>query len=64
MDNKLKPEEKLKIAETVRSECIREALEAYEYAKLKGLCEEGAWESAVDAMKNFKLENIIDKLSK
>ncbi len=63
MNNDIKSEEKLKIAEAIRSECIREALEAYEYAKLKGLCDEGAWESAVDAMKNVKLEIIIAKLS-
>lgn len=40
-----------RIAERVRTACIRTALEGYEAAAISGLCKDGAWEAAVDAMR-------------
>ena len=43
-------EEPLQMAEAVRQACIAAALQAYEDTGLSGLCQEGRWEYAVDAM--------------
>jgi hypothetical protein len=43
------------LAEAVRRRCIEAALEAYEAAGLSGLCAEGRWEAAVDAMRRLDL---------
>lgn len=44
------------VAEAVRRACIEAALAAYEEAKLRGLCHEGAWECAVEAMRSLDAE--------
>lgn len=44
-----------RMAERVRAELIRAALAAYEDAGVRGLCAEGAWEVAVDAMRKLEL---------
>ena len=46
--------------EHVRDLCIRAAIEAYDDAKLRGLCHEGAWELAIQAMREVKLETDTD----
>ena len=43
------------MAEAVRQACIDAALRAYEDAGLSGLCHEGRWEYAVDAMRGVDL---------
>ncbi len=48
-----------RLAEAVRTACIRAALAGYEDASLSGLCHEGAWERAIDAMRELKLEAVI-----
>jgi hypothetical protein len=47
------------LAEAVRTACIQAALAGYEDAGLSGLCHEGAWERAIDAMRELKLEAVI-----
>ncbi len=47
------------IAEAVRAACVRAALEGYEQAGMDGLCHEGAWEAAVDAIRGLDLNAII-----
>lgn len=51
--------EQRRLAEAVRAACIHAALAGYEDAGLSGLCHEGAWERAIDAMRELKLEEII-----
>jgi hypothetical protein len=51
--------EQRRLAEAVRAACIRAALAGYEDAGLSGLCHEGAWERAIDAIRELKLEAII-----
>ena len=53
------PVEQHRLAEAVRAACIRAALAGYEDAGMSGLCHEGAWERAIDAIRELKLEAII-----
>ncbi len=48
-----------RVAETVRAACVRAALEAYESASMDGLCHEGAWEAAIDAMRSMDLDAVL-----
>jgi len=50
------------IAKAVRQACIDAALEAYEQAGIAGLCEEGRWEAAVEAVRSLDLRAVIAKL--
>ncbi len=47
------------VAYLVREACVRAALEAYEHAGLGGLCAEGRWELAVDAMRSLDLDGVV-----
>jgi hypothetical protein len=51
--------EQRQLVEAVRAACIRAALEGYHDAGLSGLCHEGAWEMAIDAMRALDIEAII-----
>lgn len=44
------------LAEAVRGACLRAALEAYEDAGVQGLCAEGRWEYAVQAIRRLDLD--------
>jgi hypothetical protein len=46
-------------ASRVRNACIMAALDGYERAQIAGLCQEGAWECAVDAMRMLDLTTMI-----
>ena len=54
--------EKRRLAEAIRAACVRAALEGYERAAISGLCHEGAWECAVDAIRTLNLETVIKTL--
>jgi hypothetical protein len=47
------------IAETVRQACIEAALRAYEEGGISGLCAEGRWELAVDALRRLDLQALL-----
>ncbi|MDE2089397.1 MAG: acetyltransferase [Gammaproteobacteria bacterium] len=51
------------IAEAVRAACLRAALEGYEHAAISGLCHEGAWECAVDAIRALDIEALLRDLN-
>ena len=51
--------DKIKIAELVRSACLEAALEAYEDAGISGLCAEGRWEYAIQAIRLLDLEVVL-----
>lgn len=55
--------EEEEIAEVVRQACLDAALDAYEQAGISGLCAEGRWELAVDAMRSLDLKALIERLS-
>lgn len=54
------PADPLQIALAIRNACIRAALDGYEQAQIAGLCQEGAWECAVDAMRRLDLTTLLD----
>jgi hypothetical protein len=47
------------LAEKVRDECIKEFIRAYEEGGIKGLCEDGRIEYAVDSVKSLNLQKIL-----
>lgn len=51
----------LQLAEAVRDACMRAALEAYESAGISGLCAEGRWELAMQAVRTLNIEQLIDE---
>jgi hypothetical protein len=55
-------EEPLQMAEALRQACIAAALQAYEDAGLSGLCQEGRWAYAVDAMRGLNLRPLVQAL--
>jgi hypothetical protein len=48
-------------AEKIREACAKEFIRAYEEAGIKGLCEEGRIEFAVDAVRSLNLEKLLSK---
>lgn len=46
-------------AEIVRSACVEAALAAYEEAGILGLCHEGRWEYALQAIKALDLDRLL-----
>jgi hypothetical protein len=51
-----------RLAEAVRAACLRAALEAYEDAGVRGLCQEGRWEVAIDAIRSIDLVRLVADL--
>ena len=52
-------EEQLRqLATAVREACFAAALTAYQDARTDGLCHDGAWECAVDAMRAVRIETL------
>jgi hypothetical protein len=51
----------LELAGRVRNACVLAALDGYERAQIAGLCQEGAWECAVDAMRTLDLRTILQQ---
>ncbi len=51
-----------RLTERVRQACIAAALQAYEDAGVSGLCHEGRWEYAVDAMRGLPLRPLVQGL--
>jgi hypothetical protein len=50
-----------RVAEKVRAACVQAALEGYEQAGMDGLCHEGAWEAAIDAIRGLNLDRILQQ---
>jgi hypothetical protein len=49
----------LEIAAAIRNACVLAALDGYERAQIAGLCQEGAWECAVDAIRTLDLNSVL-----
>jgi hypothetical protein len=52
-------EQKRQITTAVQAACIAAAIRAYEDAGLSGLCHEGRWECAVDAIRGLDLPTLL-----
>jgi len=50
---------KRELAEKVRQTCIQAAKAGFEQARMDGLCVEGAVETAVSAMQNLNLDQLL-----
>ena len=50
------------VAEAVRTACVQAAQQGYERAAADGLCDEGALEVALDAIRSLDLENLLREL--
>jgi hypothetical protein len=48
-----------RLADTVREACLRAALDGYERAGFGGLCAEGRWEMAIDAIRSLDLDAVV-----
>ena len=48
------------LAETIRTACIRAALDAYEEGGVLGLCAEGRWEYAISTLQQLDLDMLIE----
>lgn len=57
--NATNPERDQQIAEAVRAACVQAAQQGYERAAADGLCDEGALEVALDAIRSLDLEQIL-----
>lgn len=51
----------LELAGRVRTACVLAALDGYERAQIAGLCQEGAWEAAIDAMRMIDLKAVLQE---
>jgi hypothetical protein len=47
------------LALKIREACVQAALEGYEQAAMDGLCHEGAFEAAIDAMRSLDVDRIL-----
>jgi hypothetical protein len=50
------------LAEKIRQACLQTALTAYEDARMDGLCHQGAWESAMGALQQMDIVEIVNRL--
>lgn len=50
--------QRTRLAAAVRDACVAAAIEGYERAGVAGLCHEGAWEAAVEAMRRLVPEEL------
>ncbi len=53
------PTDQHRLAQAVRQACIQAALAAYERAASDGLCEAGAWECAIEAIRALNLDPLL-----
>jgi hypothetical protein len=53
-------DEALRLARVVRAACIQAVLEGYEQARMDGLCNEGALEVALDAVRGLDLAPLME----
>ncbi len=59
----LSDEQQRALAEAVRQACIQTALDGYEQGGLAGLCCEGRWEMAIDALRTIRLDELLKESS-
>ncbi len=53
-------DDQLALAERVRQACLQQAIDAYEQAGISGLCDEGRWELAVDAIRQLDIAKLLE----
>jgi hypothetical protein len=61
MRNRLVTDDRLGLAEKIRTALVEQALMAFEDAAVQGLCCDGAWEAAVSAMRHVDLRPLVQR---
>jgi hypothetical protein len=51
------------VAEKIRAAYLESAINSYDDAAADGLCAEGAWECAVDAMRHVEIIELLQELA-
>lgn len=51
------------LAEQIKTACIEAAIKAYEDAGINGLCADGRWECAVQAIRSMDLVDLVQQLA-
>lgn len=54
----------LRLMEIVRAECAAAAARAHDDAGMRGLCAEGRWECALEAIRTLPLEPIANAMER
>ena len=54
-------DDRLSVAEQIRSACIEEAIRAYEQAGISGLCHEGRFEVVISALRMLDLDLLLQE---
>ncbi len=49
------------LAEAIREACVQAALDAYENARMDGLCHDGAWEVAIGAIQRLNVARLVQE---
>ena len=49
------------LGEAIRDALLKAALDVYDDAGIRGLCAEGRWEIAMDAVRHFDLSQILER---
>ena len=52
------------LAFAIRDACVQTALNAYENARMDGLCHDGAWEGAGGAMRVLNVRRIMQEMER
>ena len=58
-DLKYTQDQLTRLAEAIRAACVQAAQQGYERAAADGLCDEGALEVALDAIRSLDLDQIL-----
>ena len=58
----LTQDQAMQFAQAIRAACVRAAQQGYERAAADGLCDEGALEVALDAIRSLDLDQILREL--
>ena len=61
-EQKRSTEELVRVAAAMRQACLAATVAAYETARLDGLCYDGAWECAVDALRTVDVAAVLSAL--
>ena len=52
----------VQLAQAIRAACLQAAQQGYERAAADGLCDEGALEAALDAIRSLDLDQLLHEL--
>lgn len=61
MEGVMQESEQLDLAERVRQACVEAALDGYQDAAMAGLCDEGAQEAAISAIRRLDLQAFLKR---